>query len=66
MFVDGNDFRLQNPRKNGFNQAGTLKSIISPVSGVKLPLASKLVILSGSMVNFHAVVMITGLFTALD
>jgi hypothetical protein len=33
---------------------------------MKLPLASKLVILSGSMANFHAVVMMTGLFTILD
>jgi hypothetical protein len=60
------DFRIQEPRKNGSTQAGTLTSIITPVSGMKLPLASTPVILSGSMVHFHAVVMMTGLLTVLD
>jgi hypothetical protein len=49
----------------GSTQTGTHTISVSPVSGMKLPLASKLVILSGSMVNFHEVVMMTGLFPLL-
>jgi hypothetical protein len=54
------------PERMGSTQTGTPTSIISPLSGMKLPLASKLVIFSGSMVNFHADVMMTGLFTTDD
>jgi hypothetical protein len=57
MVVEGIDYRMQ---------TGTHTSIISPLSGMKVPLASKLVMFSGSMVNFHAVVMMTELFTILD